>query len=94
MLSILSAMPILIVMLIIGCVGVVVYKNYNKDHAGLYIKTELGYIWYGMADCELGMVLNKDGNNILDINSKPITCSGMIRMTDAEYRKTEGYTGE
>lgn len=42
---------------------------------------------YEAGYCELGMLTNNDRDNILDENSKPITCDGYIMLTDAEKRE-------
>ncbi len=55
-----------------------------------YIETERGIVSYGSGNCELGLLLNNQMQNILDENSNPITCSGYIKLTweEAEdYRK-------
>jgi hypothetical protein len=52
-----------------------------------YIKTERGLMHYSAGYCELGMLTNNDRYNILDENSKPITCDGYIELTDAEKRE-------
>lgn len=58
----------------------------------IYVDTERGLIKYYFAHCHLGMLTNNDGDNILDENSKPITCTGVVELTDAEA-KSRGYSG-
>jgi hypothetical protein len=50
-----------------------------------YIKTERGLISFDHGYCVLGMLVNNDRDNILDEQSKPITCSGYIKLTPAEH---------
>ena len=50
-----------------------------------YIETERGLVNYFGYYCELGMLLNNDRDNVMNENNKPITCSGYIELTKAEY---------
>lgn len=52
-----------------------------------YIETERGIISYAYGYCELGMLINNYGDNILDENSKPITCSGYVWLKEDEIKK-------
>lgn len=46
-----------------------------------YIKTERGLLASGHGYCVLGMLTNNSGDNILNEESEPITCSGYIKLT-------------
>lgn len=52
-----------------------------------YVKTDRGFIVWWKAQCELGMVLNSDGDNILDEDGRPIQCSGYVYLTDDQVRR-------
>ena len=54
-----------------------------------YIKTDRGFISYGYAYCELGILTNNSMVNILDENNRAIPCQGRVRMTKAEFEATQ-----
>jgi len=57
----------------------------RKPRKYTFVKTERGLIRFGIGYCNLGMLLNDEMINILDENSKPITCSGYIKLTQKEF---------
>ena len=54
-----------------------------------YVVTEKGLVAYSQAYCTLGMLVNNAHINIRDENDKPITCSGMVRLTEEEASRWE-----
>jgi len=53
-------------------------------HKHSYVATERGLISFDHAYCELGLLLNNDRYNILDEDSKPVTCTGYVTLTEEE----------
>lgn len=76
--SLLKTSTILIVFLVAltGCK--------KKIRKYTYVETDRGLISVHAAYCDLGMLLNHDRHNILDENSKPMTCKGYIDLTPDE----------
>lgn len=60
-----------------------------EDNKRKYIETDRGFISYSRAYCDLGMLLNNDGKNIMDEKLKPITCSGYVYLTKEEINKLD-----
>ena len=54
------------------------------DFTYKYPVTGRGLITPGIALCEVGLLLNREGDNILDEEGEPVTCSGYVRLTAAE----------
>jgi hypothetical protein len=54
-----------------------------------YIKTERGLLSYTEGYCTLGMLTNNDRVNILNEDSKPIKCTGLIKLNKKEYDEWE-----
>ncbi len=69
---------ILLIVILYGC----------HDSNSVYITSQgLTTIWN--KNCDMGMLLNSDGNNILDISGNPITCSGKIKLTADQYNRVQ-----
>lgn len=74
-----KVLVILLVMFSVGCE--------HKQRTSKYIITERGLLSYGSGYCFLGMLTNNDGDNILNEDSNPITCSGYVRLTKKEFNE-------
>lgn len=66
----------LTVILIAGC-GI-------KDRKLRFVQTEYGITERSGLLCELGMLLNGNGRNILDKSGLPIACSGYVYLSRKE----------
>lgn len=67
----------LTVLLVAGCE--------RKPRTTTYIETEKGLVYWGHGYCVLGMLVNNDRVNIRDEDNKPITCTGKVDLTKAEF---------
>lgn len=74
---------ICVIMAIVGCDFSSRQYKFIETNRGLY-PTERGY-------CVIGMLTSNNGMNIVDEDSKPITCTKTISLTLDEAHK-RGYT--
>lgn len=63
------------------------FLNACDDGKKVYVETNRGIISAKVFNCNLGMLVNRDKNNIYDENNKPMTCKGYIRLTPEEFDK-------
>ncbi len=80
----LYALPLCCLLLIVA-IAMMIYVAPKRTHISTYIETERGLVSFAIATCVLGMLTNADGVNILDENSKPITCTGYVKLTEDAY---------
>lgn len=52
-----------------------------------YVKTKKGLVRAGEFYCVLGMLVNNERENVLDEDSRPITCDGYISLTHKKKRE-------
>lgn len=78
----------------VGAVGIAAILGHlltsippREETKPTYIETNRGLTAAGTMHCLLGLLVTSDGRNILDENSKPITCSGYVKLTKAEAAK-------
>ncbi len=70
---------IITVLLVTGC----------DERKVTYIETEHGLVSFHRGYCEIGMLISNNGANIRDENNKPITCSGYVKLTDAQVKEKQ-----
>lgn len=71
-----------IVLAVFGCVD-------RTPHVYTYVDTEYGLVSYQKGDCVVGMLVSNSGNNILNVDKRPITCLGYVKLTKTEAEKYE-----
>lgn len=77
---------IILASLIVVLVVAIPSDPVSRHRTRKYIVTSMGLIAYTIGMCESGMLFSKDHVNFYDDNLQPITCSGYVELTDAEFK--------